>query len=262
MGFHLAIQCHTQHNPLSLSSSSVAVNLLCKHTQRLRPCPCSRVNRRLTLDSSSGAWWFSQDRFRIRWRIKRTLAGHRREVRELRFRFTHYSMGMWNWGGMGWHDDVHDVVWGDEVKAAAEEGDRNAIECCCVTISLNSIYIMWTNGRRLHYTTQWTRLVSGIVHLFVIRKERKWVDEDATWNKDDGRDDVYYYGSCFVPLKAGKFDRSKCVANVVFSSLSKLSRKSNSRTCSYIWLQDRNWDVDKPRSMVVVVGWIHICRVH
>lgn len=38
-------------------------------------------------------------------------------------------------------------------------------------------------------------------------------------NKDDGRDDVYYYGSCFVPLKAGKFDRSKCVANVVFSSL-------------------------------------------
>lgn len=58
------------------------------------------------------------------------------------------------------------------------EGDRNAIECCCVTISLNSIYIMWTNGRRLHYTTQWTRLVSVIVHLFVIRKERKWVDED------------------------------------------------------------------------------------
>lgn len=72
------------------------------------------------------------------------------------------------------------TLWGDEVKAAAEEGDRNAIECCCVTISLNSIYIMWTNGRRLHYTTQWTRLVSGIVHLFVIRKERKWVDEDAT----------------------------------------------------------------------------------
>lgn len=45
MGFHLAIM--SQNPPCRL----LGFNLLRKHTQRFRSCPCFRVNRRLTLDS-------------------------------------------------------------------------------------------------------------------------------------------------------------------------------------------------------------------